>query len=240
MASASDIAALMVAGMAPPAGNGDIGFHQGVIQSWDEITGVNTVIVNGTSLSNLKCLSIGAGIVLTPGDTVGLLRFQSTYFILGRVAAPGGGAALGTRQAYVGVTETTSSTTYTNLATVGPTVSNVYISSARRALVLITSQILAGNCYGYASVEVSGASNIAGSDANTPLSMGGFDLVDTSSLGRVASTGTATTVQIYDASTGLNQGLNTFTVKYRKQTVSPWVSSNDPQFARRRIVVIPY
>lgn len=240
MASASDIAALMVAGMAPPAGNSDIGFHQGVVQSWDEITGVNTVIVNGTSLSNLKALSIGAGIVLTPGDTVGLLRFQSTYFILGRVAAPGAGAALGTRQAYVATTESTSTTTYTNLATVGPSLSGVYVSSARRAMVLITAQVAAGNCYGYASVEVSGASAIPASDANTPLSMGGFDMVDTSNLGRVFSAGTATTVQIYDAGAGLNQGLNTFTVKYKKATTGSWVSSADPQFSRRRIVVIPY
>jgi hypothetical protein len=89
MASAADIAALMVAGMAPPAGNSDIGFHQGVVQSWDELTGVNTVLVNGTSRSNLKCLSIGAGISLTAGDTVGLLRFQSTTSFSAGLRPPG-------------------------------------------------------------------------------------------------------------------------------------------------------
>jgi hypothetical protein len=70
--------------------------------------------------------------------------------------------------------------------------------------------------------------------------MGAFDFDNTSNLGRVLAAGTATTVQIFDASIGLNQGLNTFTVKYRKEPSPPWVSSSDPQFGRRRIVVIPY
>lgn len=224
----------------PPEGNNDTGFHLGVVESWDELTGANTVRVNGTAVSNMKCLSIGAGIVLTPGDVVALERFQTTYYIKGRIAAPGAGNALGTRQAYVPTEESTSSASYTNLTTVGPIVSGVYVSSARRVQVMITAQISAANAYGYASVEVSGASNIPASDTNTPASMGGFDLDNPSNLGRVNLAGTATTTQIFDASNGLNQGFNTFTLKYKQATAPGYTPVAAPRFARRRIVITPY
>jgi hypothetical protein len=241
MASAADIAALMVAGMAPPAGNSDIGFHQGVVQSWDELTGVNTVLVNGTSLSNLKCLAIGAGVILTPGDTVGLLRFQSTYFILGRIAAPGAGAALGVRQSYIDAMESTTSATWVDLATFGPQVANVYVGSARRALAFVSMQGATGNAYAQATCEVSGASSIpAGTGNVTVASVGGFDVGDNTATGRVYVATAVTAVQVFDASNGLNQGMNTFTMKYQRLLDGGYTPTSPGRFSRRRLVIQPF
>ena len=88
---------IMAAARQAPQASTEMGWHTGVILSWDEITGVNSVQVQGNTVHNLKVVTAGAGVVLTVGDTVGILRYQTTYFILGRVAAPGAGAALATR-----------------------------------------------------------------------------------------------------------------------------------------------
>lgn len=236
----SDIAAALVAGFAQNNnGNTDIGIHSGVIQAWDELTGLNSVLINGNTFNNLLVLSTGAGIVLSPGDVVEIMRVQSQYFILGRVAAPGAGAALGIRQDYDDALITVTSPTF--IENGGPTCTDVYVSSARRVLVMVTAQIAAGNCYGYAGVAVTGASNIPASTANNaPAGAGGFDRGDTSVNGRVFSGATATAVQLFDASMGLNQGLNTFSVEYQQAAVSGYTPVGPAEFRRRRLVVMPF
>ncbi|MEU0467218.1 hypothetical protein ABZ215_24725 [Amycolatopsis sp. NPDC006131] len=237
---AEEIAALMVAGFQQQTtGNTDIGYHTGVIESWDTLTGLNTVDINGVTFTNLKVLSTGAGIVLSPGDTVVIMRFQTQYFILGRVSAPGAGAALGVRQDFVEPQIDITSGTF--VASGGPTCTDVYVSSSRRVLVFLTAQIAAANCYGYASVQVSGASNIAaGVGDNAPASGGGFDLGNASSTGIVYLGATATTVQLFDQTMGLNEGLNTFTVLYQRATVTGYTPASPAAFRRRRLVVMPF
>lgn len=66
----------------------DVGFRQGTVLEWDEQTGTNMVDVGGVQLSDLPALNIGDFVHLAEGDVVGLLRFKSTYFILGRVILP--------------------------------------------------------------------------------------------------------------------------------------------------------
>lgn len=82
MASNSDITSLFT------RNSPDVGYHQGVIQTWNVQTGENTVSVVGSILSNLPMLNITEALVLRPGHVVGLLRFKTNYFILGRIVIP--------------------------------------------------------------------------------------------------------------------------------------------------------
>ncbi|TKG58044.1 hypothetical protein, partial [Prauserella endophytica] len=57
----SDIAALLVAGMQQQVtGATELGWHTGVVLSWDDLTGLNTVEIKGQAFTNLKVLSTGA------------------------------------------------------------------------------------------------------------------------------------------------------------------------------------
>src|SRR5699024_8347073 len=73
-----------------PDTKGPVGWHQGQIIHWDNHTGENAIRVLGTTIYNLPLLSVTDSIMLTEGDTVGILRFKSTYFLLGRIIPPGG------------------------------------------------------------------------------------------------------------------------------------------------------
>lgn len=65
----------------------EISFHQGKILSWNGSGGTNKIEVAGTALDNLPVL-VSAGIVaLREGDVVGVLRYKTSYFVLGRVVA---------------------------------------------------------------------------------------------------------------------------------------------------------
>lgn len=69
-------------------GRGDLSFHQGVVTAWDVTTGANTVNVAGTEIPDVPMLNITELLSIAVGDTVALLRYKSTYFILGRVVRP--------------------------------------------------------------------------------------------------------------------------------------------------------
>ena len=77
-----------IAPLIVPPGEPDIGFRQGIVRAWDEKTGTNEIEVGGARLTNLPCLNIGEFVILQPGDVVGLLRFKTSYFILGRITPP--------------------------------------------------------------------------------------------------------------------------------------------------------
>lgn len=69
------------------ASEADVGFRQGKIVAWDAQTGANTVELGGQQFTDLPVLS-ASGISLSVGDVVGLLRYRSTYLILGRINTP--------------------------------------------------------------------------------------------------------------------------------------------------------
>ena len=121
----------------------------------------------------------------------------------------------------------------------GPTIPDVYVGTSRRVLVFVSAQMTIGNAYALASVEVSGASTITDSPG-APATVGGFDTGDPSANGRVFAASTATSVLMFDASDGLNSGLNTFEVKYRRQLSSGFTPITAASFYRRRIVVLPF
>ncbi|MFI5561500.1 hypothetical protein ACIA2T_19655 [Amycolatopsis japonica] len=227
MASFAEIAALMSQGLAGPQGGEDFSIHSGVIQSWDEVSGVNTVLVNGTVLSNLKVIQSGIGLTYFPGDVVTIMRKQSVYFILGRVAAPGTGAGNQIAAAQVQPLESTTSGTFTNLATYGPEVS-VTIGSSRRALVFVSATVQISSSSGFMSFQVSGASNIA-PDNYRSAGHG------SNAAGTIFSA--ASSSVLLTAAEGLNAGVNVFTAKYRRDVFGAGTGAD---FAGRRIIVIPF
>lgn len=65
----------------------EISFHQGKILSWSGSGGTNTIEVAGTPLQNLPVLTSAGLISLREGDVVGVLRYKTSYFVLGRIVA---------------------------------------------------------------------------------------------------------------------------------------------------------
>lgn len=125
---------------------------------------------------------------------------------------------IGQRQTIV-TSETTSSTSFTDLATVGP---EVTVTTGELALVLWGAQMVndTTDTTVRASVDVTGASTIAASDVRA-LSY------QTSSAGSLFQ---GSHVVFYD---DLTPGSNTFTMKYR-------VGAGTGTFLRRRLIVLPY
>lgn len=70
----------------PPLGKReDLGFHTGQVMAWDPEAGTNTVRVLGVTIENVPTLTSAGITAIVPGATVGVLRYKTTYFILGRV-----------------------------------------------------------------------------------------------------------------------------------------------------------
>lgn len=218
-----------------PSGSRDIGLRLGVVLAWDDLTGANTIAVDDETHDDLRVVQGGIGISYGINDVVLIGRKQSTYFILGKVAAPGAGAAQQIVSASIQTNEGTSSTSYVDLATPGPSV-QVQIGSSRRALVTFSAGISStanpANQFvgGSASFSVTGSSSIA---------MGAFSASalhlspDTTQLTGVAQTTTRSL--LLTAADGLNAGLNIFTMQYHTATAG--ITCN---FNSRNITVIPF
>jgi len=118
----------------------------------------------------------------------------------------------------VATAETTGSTAYTNLITVGPAVT---VTTGSQAVVLLTcttsENTAAANAW--MSYAVSGATTTAPND--------GLGLTAQNSTANIAD---ARTVAILH--TGLTPGSNTFTAKYR-------VTSGTGTFTQRKLIVLP-
>lgn len=72
-----------------PTAPADLGLHQGVIQAWDNSTGTNTITVAGATLTDVPVLNTGSVVTLQAGQVVAVLRWKTSYFVLGRITAPG-------------------------------------------------------------------------------------------------------------------------------------------------------
>jgi hypothetical protein len=230
---AAGIAALLTQGIAPPVGSSDMGFHTGVIKSWDESSGVNVVTVQGVDFSNLGCVQGGVGVLYQPGDVVAVMRFQTRYFVFGKIAAPGAGAANQIRSAAVNTAVNNVNVALWNdlPGSPGPTLSNVYIGSSRRCLVLMTCLMDVSGVEGYMSVSISGDSVIAPS-GNTGLQTGFIGIP----AGAPVVTAQSAANFVLTAADGLNSGFHTFTAKYGV-FVSGGTGVN---FLRRSMTVIPF
>lgn len=117
--------------------------------------------------------------------------------------------------ATVATSQTTTSTSYADLATVGPAVT---VTTGTSALVIISADLTApAGDNAFMSVAVSGASTVAAADSKA-LKMTN---TNTSQKSRVMLI------------TGLTAGSNTFTAKYR-------VGSGTGTFVYRELVVVPF
>lgn len=198
--------------------------------AWDAIAGTNIVRVLGVEMNNLPSL-IGSEVgLIFKDDVVGLIRFQNTYFVLGRIEGAGvAQRAFGVQSQRVAASVTTSSPTFVALAG-GPSV-QVHIGSSRRCRVEIGSFISSYGGTAYVGFAVSGASTIAAASSRA-LGVGGSTatiLTETSM--------SATRVINLSADDGLNEGPNTFTAMYQFLTEP---SGGPPEFMDREISVQPF
>lgn len=118
----------------------------------------------------------------------------------------------------VNTSQTTASTTYTDLATVGPTVT---ATTGTSALVFISSTMNTSSSGQnvYTSYAVSGASSVTATD-------------DRAVLLQAAAANQAIRATHAYLETGLTAGSNTFTAKYR-------VTGGTGTYSNRRIAVLP-
>lgn len=227
------LAALIAEAGRGPSGSEDLSDYTGQIVSWDESSGTNVVRVNGTEIPNMRVIQSGIGLSYQNGDVVNILRRGTQWFILGKVGAPGAGAAGQIASNDVDVDDGTTSTSFTDLGAFGPSVS-AYISSRRRALVIlsvniaiISDPVSSGfTPGGTASVFVSGASSIPDSLRVESQVVASVRSGLRASFSRAA---------LLDASDGLNSGFNTFTVKYLATR-----SDRECRFDHRNLTVIPF
>lgn len=228
---AAGIATLLTQGIAPPVGSSDMGFHTGVIKSWDESSGVNVVTVQGVDFSNLGCVQGGIGVLYQSGDVVAVMRFQTRYFVFGKIAAPGAGAANQIRSAVVAAQINQGALAlYGDLTgSPGPTLNNVYIGSSRRALVLTSMSNSSSNSSGYMGISISGASTIS--------PVGSTVAWNSENGGAVTTAGSFSKMGVLTAADGLNQGFHTFAAKYG---VILGAGGTGSVFADRNIAVIPF
>lgn len=236
MSTAAQIADLITRGVSAPTGPEDVGFHTGTILAWDESSQTNTVLLNNVVLTNLKAIQNGIGVLYGAGDSVFIIRKQSQYFVVGKVSAPGSALPNQIRYGEVSTFESTGSTTYTDLATVGPTISNVLIGSSRRFLLMVNVAInLSGtvptNTFvgGIMSVDITGASTISTVGTVSAQWLGNGVTVGTGGLAYV------TRNFVMTSGNGVNPGLHTFKAKYLSLAATPSVGFRD-----RNITVIPF
>lgn len=62
----------------------ELGFRQGKVLAWDPFTAANTIEISGQPFTDLPIIA-ASSISLSVGDIVAVVRFQSTYLILGRI-----------------------------------------------------------------------------------------------------------------------------------------------------------
>lgn len=154
-------------------------YRQGVIREWNPITLENKVQVGKTLFVNLPVLGVAEAASFTINTTVGLAVVEHTWAIIGRFVIPGTDDAedaitqLGQRAhtATVLTQQATSSTSFVDLATVGPAVT-VLIAASGKAKVTISAQFAATVgplTAGSVGVEVSGATSIAANSQQSLL-----------------------------------------------------------------------
>lgn len=221
-------------------------FGTGIVAEWDPATASNVIRFRGTELRDLPILaSSSEALLIQPGDVVGLHIVGSgataTAYVVGRITRPGTPQAasfmelFGVKVAEVTSFETVSNNTnWVDLATPGPTVTNVEVGSTGRLLALwgATMQEFTGPSVprgGEMSVEISGATSV-------PADPGYRYLVGNTDDGVGSGSQTTNNLQVRALAghlfEGLNPGLHTVTAKYRCRT-------NSVQFGNRILIVIP-
>lgn len=216
--------------------NTGAGYRQGIVRAWNPLTAANTIEVGGSLIDNIPVLNTNEAVLLGPGDVVGILTSGPSWCILGRLTVPGtpgAASAMSMVRTYakaVTTLEFTSSTTFTDLATVGPRV-DVTVGPSGRLLVMSTCLFdYNGNDTqggGFMAYAISGATTKAANE---------FDAVKSTFNASDASADTVnwiagarmTAVSLEE---GLNPGAHAITAKYK-------VIAGSCQFGMRLLVTI--
>lgn len=165
-----------------PPTKGDFGFHQGKILTWNQSTAEGTVEVAGVTLVNVPVLNSTEVPLLEPGHIVGLMRWKTSYFMLGRIVIPGSSEVSSFPDAQKGAGATqlgfSVSTTRTPVASAVITVPNW----ANQALVMAVSSATVNNPTGtpqfvYNVATISGG---WGGEPYTLVANGGYGHVSSS------------------------------------------------------------
>lgn len=184
MADLDGIADLLSTGIKGPQGPDDSGYHTGIIRSWNNLTGANTVEINGVLLSNLRTLRAGITSQYNIGETVVVLRKQTQYFIMGRVAAVAAGGCSGIQSA-----SNSNSVNYKQNLTPFYPASGVtvqaYLSSSCRALVIVKVKV---TVYTYTDVSV-GIQYKFSNGVTVPIGFVAPDAIDEMAFATSPSTG---------------------------------------------------
>lgn len=122
--------------------------------------------------------------------------------------------------ASIATTENTTSTSFTDLATVGPTVTT---TTGPTALVLVTAQM---------SNNTTGVISRAGFDVSGATTLAAQDLLSLGYESGAANDSVQASYSIILA--GLTSGSNTFTMKYKTQ------AAGTASFSNRRLSVLPF
>jgi hypothetical protein len=214
--STADLAAAILGGQSPSP---DAKFHMGAVTKWDDGTGENTVFINGSEFTDLRVVTAGPAINIEEGDTVLVIRVQTQWFIMGKVAAPGASAAVRSVSDYIDANESTTNGALSDLTTTGPTVTT-YIGPSGKALVLVSATLdVPPNAQAIMSFALSGANN------EIAKGFRGAQFLSTISTFITLSR----SIQVIN----LNPGQTTFTAKYSSG------SGGRSFFQNRSLVVIP-
>lgn len=68
-------------------GKADLEYHQGYVIAWDSAAQTNQVKVLGRVFDDLPVLTSAGMISIAPGSTVAILKYKTSYFIIGRIVA---------------------------------------------------------------------------------------------------------------------------------------------------------
>lgn len=139
----------------PEPGAQPLSYRQGRIVTFNLATLENTVQVGQTVLSNLPLLGVAEADTLAAGSVVGLLVTGAEYAIVGRFVRPNTAEAVDAinrlssqiQSVQVNVGESTTSTVYTDLTTIGPVVP-VTVRSSGRLIIMTTADITADKAGG--------------------------------------------------------------------------------------------
>jgi len=193
------------------AGGDPVGFRKGTVLSWNNTTGENIIDVGGTPVTNMAFIASSAEVAqIAPGDSVGILTWLSSAFIIGRISRPGTPEAASAPQI-----QTVSATIAAACSTTagafgdpntsgspGPAVS-ANIGPSGRAMVTVGAAV---GYQGLMSFAVSGASTRAASSSEALTASG------------VAASGTSVGASRRVLVEGLTPGVNVFTAKYMSAT----------------------
>lgn len=232
---------------APAKPSLDMRYRQGRIVTFNPTTLENTVDVGGTVLTNLPILGVGEATLLAAGSNVGIAAIQSdkgaaTWAILGRMVTPNTADAFNAisllsssiTTAAVETQETTSTNSYVDLTTPGPSVT-VNIRQTGRILLVLTCQIQwidadpADGRGGEVTVEMSGANTMTTATAEGPIRLTNFNGSNAGTSMTLQGTYTQAVVV-----SGLNPGSTTITMKYKAR---PSGEASGVDFGRRAITV---